>query len=299
MAEIFAIAGDNPRRTKQNKIRRTESLGFHRRSPPFAKTAKDGAPSSTNDRDVSGALMRIAVVSDVHGNLTALEAVIADLRRVGVDEVLQGGDLGYGGARPAEVVDRVRELGWAGVRGNTDEMLWAPENLRNFAVSASPAMKRLFEMTEEIRVWTCERLGAERIAWLKTMSMVQRRGELALVHASPGDTWRAPGRDAKDEELRKAFGELKAQVVVYGHIHLPYLREMGEWAVANSGSVNLSYDGDARASYVVVESGKVDIRRVEYDVEGEVETVKRSGMPHGEWVAACSRAGRFVAPSEE
>ena len=239
--------------------------------------------------------MRTAVVSDVHGNLTALEAVIADLRRVGPDVVLQGGDLAYGGARPVEVLERVRDLCWAGICGNTDEMLWAPESLRNFAATA-PTLKKLFEMTEQMRVWSCERLGEKRIAWLKTMPMTQRRAELAVVHASPGDVWRGPGRDATDEDLRKTFGTLNARVVVYGHNHVPYVREIGAWTVANSGSVGLPYDGDARASYAVVEDGKVEIRRVAYDVEGEVEGARKAGMPHGEWVGACLRAGRFVAP---
>lgn len=239
--------------------------------------------------------MRIAVVSDVHGNLTALEAVIADLRNVAPDVVLQGGDLGYGGARPTEVVERVRALGWAGVSGNADEMLWAPGRLRKFAAGAA-TMKKLFDVTEEIRLWTCERMGEERIAWLKTMPMVQRQSELAVVHASPGDTWSSPGRGANDENLRNAFGELKVRAVVYGHIHMPFVREMGEWTVANSGSVSLPYDGDARASYAVVEDGKVEIRRVEYDVEREVEALRITGLPHGEWVGACLRAGRFVAP---
>jgi len=239
--------------------------------------------------------MRIAVVSDVHGNLTALEAVIADLRTVAPDVVLQGGDLAYGGARPAEVVDRVRALGWAGVCGNTDEMLWAPERLRSFAATA-PAMKKLFEITEEMRLWTSERLREERIAWLKTMPMVYRQSELAAVHASPGDTWRAPGKGATDEDFRKVFRNLKAPLVVYGHIHVPFVREIDDWTVVNSGSVSLSYDGDARASYAVVEDGKVEIRRVEYDVKAEVQAGRRAGLPHGEWVEVCLQAGKFVAP---
>jgi predicted phosphodiesterase len=66
--------------------------------------------------------MRSAIVSDIHGNLPALEAVLADLEQVRPDLVLHGGDLALGGPHPVEVVDRVRELGWAGVLGNTDEL---------------------------------------------------------------------------------------------------------------------------------------------------------------------------------
>jgi predicted phosphodiesterase len=68
--------------------------------------------------------MRIAIVSDIHGNLTALEAVVADINRAMPDFVLHGGDLVAGGSQPAEVIDLISQLGWSGVIGNTDEMLW-------------------------------------------------------------------------------------------------------------------------------------------------------------------------------
>jgi 3',5'-cyclic AMP phosphodiesterase CpdA len=77
--------------------------------------------------------MRIAVVSDIHGNRTAFEAVLADLRQTAPDLILQGGDLADSGSSPVEIVDRIRDLGWPGVVGNTDEMLFRPESLDEFA----------------------------------------------------------------------------------------------------------------------------------------------------------------------
>ncbi len=77
--------------------------------------------------------MRVAIVSDVHGNRRAFEAVLAELRQVAPDLVVQGGDLAYGGAHPVEIIDQIRALGWPGVRGNTDEMLWSQESLSGFA----------------------------------------------------------------------------------------------------------------------------------------------------------------------
>ena len=73
--------------------------------------------------------MLIAIVSDIHGNLTALEAVISDLQTVGTDLVVHGGDLVGSGSCPAEVIDLIRELNWQGVQGNTDEMLWMPDRV--------------------------------------------------------------------------------------------------------------------------------------------------------------------------
>ena len=76
--------------------------------------------------------MRVAVVSDIHGNLTAFEAVLADIRQCSPDLVLHGGDLADLGSSPLEIIDRIRSLGWQGVMGNTDEMLPMPESLTEF-----------------------------------------------------------------------------------------------------------------------------------------------------------------------
>ncbi len=81
--------------------------------------------------------MRIAVVSDIHGNLTAFEAVLADLRQASPDLSLPGGDLAEAGARPVEIVDRIRDLGWPGVAGNGEEALSMPETLEEFASQSS------------------------------------------------------------------------------------------------------------------------------------------------------------------
>src|SRR5712664_99062 len=113
-----------------------------------------------------GAAMRTAIVSDVHGNLLAFEAVLADLRDAAPDLVVQGGDLAYGGAHPAEIVDQVRALGWPGVRGNTDEMLWAPESLAEFAATVGMHAP-LLSATQELIPPTLASIGKERLRWLK------------------------------------------------------------------------------------------------------------------------------------
>src|SRR6266566_4141880 len=102
--------------------------------------------------------MRIAIVSDIHGNRTAFEAVLADLRQTSPDLILHGGDLADGGASPAEIVDRIRDLGWQGVAGNTDEMLWRPKSLTEFA-NQSPERQPLFAAIQEMATATCEALG--------------------------------------------------------------------------------------------------------------------------------------------
>src|SRR5580692_8450421 len=139
--------------------------------------------------------MRIALLSDIHGNRTAFEAVLADLCATAPDLILHGGDLAFGGAGPVEVVDRIRDLGWQGVVGNTDEMLFRPESLTEFA-SHLPNLQSLFTVIEEMAAATREKLGDERLAWLRELPRMQSHGLMALVHASPASAWRAPMPEA-------------------------------------------------------------------------------------------------------
>ena len=228
--------------------------------------------------------MRIAIVSDIHGNLTAFEAVLADLRLTSPDLILHGGDLPHGGSSPAEIVDRIRDLGWPGVLGNTDEMLFRPESLQEFA-SKSPNLRPLWDAITEMAVATCEALGDERIAWLHDLPRVQIHGPMALVHASPESTWRSPGHTASDAELESVYSPLGQPIAIYGHIHHSYIRSVSGMIVANTGSISLSYDGDPRAAYLLLDDSKPEIRRVEYDVDREIKAVFASRFPHADWVA--------------
>src|SRR6266513_2300564 len=102
--------------------------------------------------------MRIAIVSDIHGNRTAFEAVLADLRQTAPDLILHGGDLADGGSSPAGIVDCIRDLGWQGVLGNTDEILTRPEALEEFA-NQSPAPPSLWAAIREMAAATRALLG--------------------------------------------------------------------------------------------------------------------------------------------
>lgn len=238
--------------------------------------------------------MRLAVVSDIHGNLTALDAVIADLARRGVDRVVHGGDLALGGCRGAEVIDRIRELGWPGVVGNTDELLWRPEE-QTAQLQRAPKLAGLLRLLfEEYAPATCGQIGPERLAWLRALPSQHRVGDVLVLHASPGDLWRAPAADAAGETLLATYAPCDARTVVYGHIHRPYVRRLGATTVANSGSVGAPYDDDPRASYLLVEDGTAAVVRVDYDVEREAELLIASGYPDRVRIAATRRSGRFL-----
>jgi predicted phosphodiesterase len=239
--------------------------------------------------------MRVAIVSDIHGNRRAFEAVLADLRQVTPDVILHGGDLASGGAHPAEIIDQIRSLGWPGVCGNTDEMLWAPERLAEFA-AAQPKLAALMARVQETIPPTRASLGEERLRWLEGLPCLYSQPSFSLVHASPDDLWRAPMPNASDDELQKTYAPLRARIVVYGHIHRPYVRRLQGMTVANTGSVSQSYDGDRRASYLVIDGESITNRRVEYDVESEAKELLRSGLPHADWMARILLAGQYCPP---
>lgn len=239
--------------------------------------------------------MRVAIVSDIHGNLRAFQAVLADLRQIAPDLVVHGGDLAYGGGHPAEIIDQIRSLGWPGVRGNTDEMLWAPEGLAEFAAIA-PKLAPLLTILQEMIPPTLANLGEERLRWLEGLPLRYSQEGFSLVHASPKDLWRAPMPNASDDELQSTFTSLRVQIAVYGHIHRPYIRQLPGMKVANTGSVSQSYDGDRRASYMVIDGEGITIRRVEYDVESEAKELLRSGLPHADWLSRILLAGRYCPP---
>jgi len=239
--------------------------------------------------------MRIAVVSDIHGNRTALEAVLADLKQVSPDLIVHGGDLAASGSHDVEVVDQIRALGWPGVLGNTDEMLWSPERLDSLC-SLSPALKKLLSTLAEMIPRMRASLGEERMQWMRALPKQYSHELVTVVHASPDDCWKSPMLEAKDEELESVYGPLRARIVVYGHIHRPFVRQLKSFTVANSGSVSLSYDGDPRASYVVIDNGNVSIRRVKYDIEKACVDLMNSGLPYAPWLVRVLRAGRYVSP---
>lgn len=237
--------------------------------------------------------MRIAIVSDIHGNLTALEAVLADLKKVSADLIVQGGDL-VGGSRNAEVIDLVRERSWPGVYGNAEEMLWMPEQVtRNVPGPEFHRMRNVI-LTETIP-FICEAIGEQRLNWLRSLPRLWAHDDVTVVHAGPDDVWHSPWSNAPDEELEGLYGPLECRAVVYGHIHHAFVRRLSKFTVANSGSLSFSYDGDPRAAYVLIDGEEIMIRRVEYDVEEEIRCLSAAHYPDADWLAQIYRAAMAIA----
>lgn len=241
--------------------------------------------------------MRVAIVSDIHGNITAFEAVLADLERVAPDLLLHAGDLADGGSSPVEVVDRIRALGWPGVMGNGDEMLSRPESLEAFARESS-APPALWSAVRQMAAATRALLGGERLSWLGQLPLTITQPGFAVVHAAPQTCWNAPAQNATDPDLEQTYGSLARPIIVFGHTHLPAIRRMNGCVklLINAGSVGLPHDGDPRASYLLLEEDTPSIRRVPYDIEKEVKTLSSGGWPGADWVGRMLRAAAPQMP---
>jgi len=235
--------------------------------------------------------VRVAIVSDFHGNLAALDAVVADVERQSPDAVYHAGDLAHLGPRPAEVVDRIRELGWEGVTGNWD-CIYNPGQAERIT-SLPERNQKLFV---PLLSWTQERLGPERIDWLGRLPRVVTHPDFTLVHAGPNDLWTAPPRDTPDDTLIATYGEAGTPTVIYAHIHTPFVRQIGDQIIANTGSAGMPFDGDWRSSYLLLEDGIPSIQRVEYDIEREAADLRESCHPFPEWLEGVQRTGKFSVP---
>jgi putative phosphoesterase len=242
--------------------------------------------------------MRIAILADIHGNLTALDAVLADLRQQKPDVIYHGGDLPYGGSHPAEVIDCIVQAGWKGVLGNTDEMLW-DTSARPALEASAPKLKPLFKVLFDLAgPATKQMIAPSRLEWLRALPTELRHDNLVLMHASPGNLWRAPMDTTDDTELENTYNQMRAEIVVYCHIHRPFIRKVGNMTICNTGSVGAPYDGDPRASYLMIDDGQPSIHRVAYDVEKEVGRLLASDYPLKEWIAEMRRKGSYFPPPE-
>jgi predicted phosphodiesterase len=190
----------------------------------------------------------VAALYDVHGNLPALDAVLAE---VGDTQLVFGGDLAWG-PLPVETVDRIRELDALLVRGNADR-----------------------DLGDE---WIEEQLGRERVEWLRSLPErleleIEGLGTVLFCHGSPRSDEEMLLRTASDERLGRILANVEAAVVVCGHTHMQFDRRFDRWRVVNAGSVGLPY-GVSGAHWVELGPG-VRHRRLEYDAAA----LRRSAWP--------------------
>ena len=229
--------------------------------------------------------MRYAIISDIHGNLEALEAVLADIEAAGADRRLCLGDIVGYGARPVECAARIKAEGIEAVVGNHDSAALGDTPLDYFNPYAKEAV-----------LWTARRIDEETRSFLGALPLTRVIGDFTLVHASldrPAD-W---GYIMDGESARRCFERMNTDICFIGHSHAPLVfaeRETVEWReavdtpieegvryIVNAGSVGQPRDGDPRACYVIYDSAArtVFFRRVRYDVTAAQKKIIAAGLP--------------------
>ncbi len=239
---------------------------------------------------------RVGVISDIHGNRLALDAVVEDLRREPVDALVCLGDAVQGGPQPAEVVGRLRALGCPVVMGNADAWLVSGtlEN-PNEEVTAEQ---------EAVRQWSLSRLSAEDVDFIRgfkpTVELQLEGGRrLLCFHGSPTSFDDLIFADTPEEEFQRLLGAYAGAIMCGGHTHAQQTRRIGDYFFFNPGSVGLPFNRhlpedafriDPWADYAVLTSEddriSLDLRRVSYDVPRLLEVYRSSGRPHIEGIVS-------------
>ena len=238
--------------------------------------------------------MKIAIVSDIHANLAALQAVLADIDTVAPDAVIwhTGDIVGYN-AEPNEVVALLRKRGAVGVMGNHDAAVLGELDVSWFNPEAAAAVK-----------WTVAHLTPENATWLHALPKISEMGAATLVHGSPREPLGEYVTTA--DSARENLLALSTPVLFHGHTHVPaywamrggqatsvvidrYAQPLLSPSLINVGSVGQPRDGDVRASWVLWDRsddgsgigalGTVQWRRVGYDVARTQSLVRAAGLP--------------------
>ena len=246
-------------------------------------------------------MARLAVLSDVHGNAVALEAVRKEIGRQKPDAIFVAGDHALNGPQPAEAVDALRELEAEGaliVQGNTDIAVadfdyaaafpWFPEGVPDSFVAAAE--------------WAHEALGPDRIDWLRRLPAERRLRVddtlVLLTHASPGSQTQGFDQTLDAATVVERLSRTDARVVCVGHTHLPEVRDFGYRVIVNDGSAGYVFDGEPTASWAILDltDGGVsaEIRRTEFDVMGVANAISARGLPGDVYRAATVRTGKLV-----
>ncbi len=247
-------------------------------------------------------MTRIAVLSDIHGNSIALEAVQKELKREKPDFVLVAGDLVLNGPDPNGSIDALRALEADGafiVSGNTDIAVGDFDYGSAFPQYQDDVPEAIIAAAE----WAHDELGDDQLAWLRRLPAERRirAGEdqlVLVVHASPGSQTRGFDQALDANVILERAAATDARVICVGHTHLPEVRDLGWKVIVNSGSAGYVFDGDPTASWamVTVEGTEVSaqIRRTEFDVLTVANAISARGLPGDVYRAATVRTGKLV-----
>jgi putative phosphoesterase len=208
--------------------------------------------------------MRVAVLCDVHGNLPALEAVVAELASIDVDRIVCGGDV-VAGPFPRECLDKLVDLDAVFVRGNADrESPRAPDG------------------TWE---WIVANLDPESVEFLRELPKAVSLGGVLYCHGSPRDDDEILTRVSSDERFRAALEGVDERLVVGGHTHVQFERVVDGIRFVNAGSIGIPYEGKQGAFWALLDGEDVDFRHTPYAVEAAAAVIRTSGYPGADQIA--------------
>jgi predicted phosphodiesterase len=226
--------------------------------------------------------MRVAILADIHGNLPACEAVLADIARCGADVVVAAGDLALRGAHPRETVELLFDKCQSVLIGNTD--CYIAGNYLGGAYREREHWKR------DLLQWTRDQLGPE---WTRRLGELPfsvryspRRGQdLYVCHANPRNLEESVDPTLDEPALRRFFAHLDVAACAFGHLHFPYRRRYGRMLIADVASAGIPRDGDVRPAYGVFtwtpRGWRVQIRRVRYSVRRATQALTARRVPGG------------------
>lgn len=231
--------------------------------------------------------MKVAFISDIHGNAMALDAVLEDIEKQGIDKIYVLGDICYRGPEPKRSLDLVRSLHTEVIKGNADE--WVVRGVREGEVP-----EKALELMNLERHWIFEQLEPSDIDYLNSLPAqlnfsIEGVG-ISAFHATPTSLFDIVLPNADDNEIESSLMHAQeAQVYVYAHIHKPYIRYLNGKVIMNIGSVGLPFDGLTKASYglVEIEDGhlKTSIRRVSYELERVAALYHEVNYPNAEMMS--------------
>ncbi|MHB8621032.1 MAG: metallophosphoesterase family protein [Chloroflexota bacterium] len=222
--------------------------------------------------------MRIAALSDVHGNLAALEAVLADIEDTKPDRIVVAGDLVALGPQPTETLARLMAIpNVVAIRGNTERYLADPDEAPRRTGSPDYSEDWIASFW-----WTRQRLAPDELRALETLPILAQIDDCLVVHGSlSGDE---EGLLPEVESVRQREKADWARLLICGHTHRPFFKQLDGVMVVNDGSVGWPLDGDPRPSYAIIdhepnEGAEVSIRRVDYDRSRAIQELRRRDVP--------------------
>lgn len=239
--------------------------------------------------------MKIAFISDIHGNAIALDAVLADIEKQGIDKIYVLGDICYRGPEPKRSLDLVRSLHTEVIKGNADE--WVVRGVREGEVADT-----VLGLMNHERQWIVEQLEPADIDYLESLptqlNLSIQDIKISAFHATPTSLFDIVLPNADDNQIETSLMlAQEAQVFVYAHIHKPYIRYLNGKVIINIGSVGLPFDGLAKSSYgiIEIEDGhiKTSIRRVNYDLERVVALYHEVHYPNAEMMSKIIRNAKI------